>query len=724
MKNEREIDFRYAPQSSWTAICRPDDPYKTLVDEQGRLLYGFKENGFKCVYEFHVQTDRQPLQVTQSTESARRPIVRTTFSYPQVTLELTAFGHKHDGQRRTDVVLWRIHTEESSIMTHFQVQTQGKGVVFKGNSPEDSHKIYAIGIGETEDDASLAFVSTQSLAPGFACDYGPSSALRTVRKLVRQGEVLEGAIIVPLNYQDPAGLDLAWAREALDDERSYWDTLQLSPLKLEVPDDRMMDMITACARNILQAREIKEGIPEFQVGAAHYRGLWVVDGHFMLEAAWYLGHADEAFHGLNALLRRAKPDGSIAQQPHHIKETGIALATMVRQCELRGDMDKLQSLWPIVKRAVGHIEWLREQSKLRGPDAPEYGLMPPAYGDGGLSGRRPEYTTPLWTLVGLKFITEAAERLGFTDDAIAFRSSYESLLKAFYEHAEKDMRTLPDGTPYLPMLKPGPSEYVGEPHWIEGELPGIPDNPWQRVTPTTATWALAHAIYPGEVFKKDDAIVRNFCHLLELTDDDEGVPSGTGWEPYQTMWVYSSSFYAHVWLLCGRPDKTVDYLYAFANHATPTRVWREEQAFQHTHHGYWVGDMPHNWASAEFIRLIRNMLVLETGNRLELLAGLPKDWIISKKPVFVERTPTRYGAVSLKMEVQADGAVRIEVKQDAAWPLKPDGCRLHLTALKLAGLRDARLDGAAIPTEDDVLSLPVGVEVSTFVGRIVFEDSE
>ncbi len=34
--------------------------------------------------------------------------------------------------------------------------------------------------------------------------------------------------------------------------------------------------------------------------------------------------------------------------------------------------------------------------------------------------------------------------------------------------------------------------------------------------------------------------------------------------------------------------------------------------------------MPHNWASAEFIRLVRHLLILERGDELHLLEGLPR----------------------------------------------------------------------------------------------------
>ena len=58
------------------------------------------------------------------------------------------------------------------------------------------------------------------------------------------------------------------------------------------------EFLTACARNILQAREKKNGRLTFQVGPTVYRGLWVVDGNFILEAARYLGYDAEAQQGL------------------------------------------------------------------------------------------------------------------------------------------------------------------------------------------------------------------------------------------------------------------------------------------------------------------------------------------------------------------------------------------------------------------------------------------
>lgn len=683
MSTSRKIDFRYAPAVRWTCIGRPDDPYKTLVSEDGALLYDFERNAgrypafrFKRVLSFGLQTDQKPVAITQETESARVPILKTTIRYPKVTLELHAFGHQH-GEQRTDVVLWQIRAEQP-FLTGLRLDVQAIDRRFLPRTIETAgHHIFAFQPDQVKhvadftggaaaeaaqqmvaEAAPVAFVShPHPLYLDSAFNFGPTSGLTMAAVLVNGERPLTGAILIPLNHDQIDDLDYEWAIAAEEQTRNFWQGYAMQPLPIHLPDADVAAMVTACARNIMQAREIKDGLAEFQVGPTIYRGLWVVDGHFFLEAAQYLGHATDAFRGIDALLRRVDAEtGAIEELKFHAKETGIALATMVRQCELMGDLARLNELWPIVQQAVAYIQSLREASKKRGPDAPEYGLMPRSFADGGLGGFRAEYTTTLWTLIGLKEVARIAPQLGHDADANRFQAAFDDLLAAFRRHAARDIKQLMDGTPYLPILKPG----SGDHHW-QPEFEGTPE-PWQRVNPGTATWALAHAIYPGQIFAPDDPLVQNFCHYLDLVDDEEGIPAETGWLPYQGSWGYAASFYAHVWLYAGRPDKAVDYLYAFANHAAPTRVWREEQSFRDSQLGQIIGDMPHNWASVEFVRLVRHLLIFERGDVLELLPGLPSDWLVPERPLALQNSPTRFGPVSLNLQLDAAGQATLTVK--------------------------------------------------------------
>ncbi|WP_113701874.1 hypothetical protein [Nonomuraea lactucae] len=671
------IDFRHAPDSSWTLICRPDDPHKTLVREDGALLYGFHASAFDAwhfdaVVELSAQTTHTPVRVTQRTESARRAIVHTVVEYPNQTLKLTAFAGYGSG--RHDIVLWTV-TASAEVLTGLRVDAYLRGSRLAGAGAAPHHRVYAVpetpapvtadwtdGLPTVDSvpDGSWSLSSLgHPLVGVYARGFRPASGLMTRPVVLMPGESVSGAIVVPLDGGGEP--DLPRARSMLLDERRYWDALEVQPLALEVPDPDVQDMLTASARNMLQARELEDGLPVLHVGPTIYRGLWLVDGHFLLEAARYLGLDDTADAGLDVLMRRVKPDGSIIQLAHepHIKETGIAIATMVRQAQLTGDLDGLRRRWPTVLGAVAHIAELRAKAAALPADHPLHGLLPEAFGDGGLGGSRPEYTTAAWLLIGLKNAAMGARMLG--EEAGELDGAYQDLLDTFKKSAAAQRRLTPDGSlHYLPMAPGGDGTHQFLPHAEEHDVP-----PWRAVQPETATWALCHAVWPGEVFAPDDTVVTDLLSLLESRDGRQGIPATTGWLPYRAVWTYAASFAAHAFLYGGRPGKAADYLYGFANHASPTRVWREEQPFTGSGHPQICGDMPHNWASAEFVRLVRHMLVFERGDGLDLLPGVPRGWVEPGSAIRVERTPTRFGRVTLDARASEE-ALEVRVSREAA----------------------------------------------------------
>jgi hypothetical protein len=358
--------------------------------------------------------------------------------------------------------------------------------------------------------------------------------------------------------------------------------------------------------------------------------------------------------------------------PHHSKETGISLFTLVRQCELMGDDDRLCELWPVIRRAVAYIETLRAEARQLPADAPNYGLLPDAFADGGIGGKRAEYTTPLWILAGLKSVAGTARRLGQTEDAAHFQQVFDDLLADFRRCYARDAKTLPSGVTYLPQWMAGSGDHVHNVTYA-----GTPP-PHRRLNPQSGTWALEQAIYPGEVFPPDDEIVVEHCRLLDEIDDEEGMPQETGWLPYRALWGYQAAFAAEAMLYAGYGEKAADYLYAMANHASPTRVWREEQSLTASDHADFCGDMPHNWASAEFVRLLRHLLVFERGETLDLLAGLPAEWLQPNAAVRIERTPTRFGPVSLLLTCNEAGKPTLSYRLEESRLRQPEQLRVRL----------------------------------------------
>ena len=104
--------------------------------------------------------------------------------------------------------------------------------------------------------------------------------------------------------------------------------------------------------------------------------------------------------------------------------------------------------------------------------------------------------------------------------------------------------------------------------------------------------------------------------------------------------------------------------------------------------------MPHNWASAECVRYLRHMLVLEDGLRLRLLEGVDGNESKSAYAYLLERTPTRFGRVNLRLEPM-DGGTRGATFAREPSEIVPTSVEIPET---LGSLRLARIEGAGHST--------------------------
>jgi hypothetical protein len=471
--------------------------------------------------------------------------------------------------------------------------------------------------------ATLAFEASQPSKGRTLLRFSPITLDGGAEQRLAVGAVLERTSQPDFKFLDEA-------QHARDNAEHFWQHHHGLPYGvLAVPDAGVQALLDSSIRNIYQAREIKKELPAFQVGPTCYRGLWVVDGSFLMESIAYLGRPREARSGIQYLLSFQRNDGSFMLIDGHWKETGIALWAVTRHARLTGDRAWLGQVWPKVQRGVAAIQHMRVAAA---PNAgePNYRLIPAGFSDGGLGGQYPEYTNVYWTLVGMKAAVDAATWLGKADDADRWKTEYDDFYATFRKAAQRDAKTDAHGNRYLPIR--------------------MRDD--QKAAPQKAQWAFLHAVFPGKVFAQGDPLVEGNLAMLRA-NECEGLVFGTGWID-AGVWNYFGSFYAHAWLWTGRGQKAAETLYQFGNHASPLLVWREEQSPQGRGRDI-CGDMPHNWASAEFIRLVRHLLVLERGEELHLFEGLPPAWIRPGAATRVRGALTEFGPVSLELRVSADG---------------------------------------------------------------------
>lgn len=634
------VDFRYAPRLSQATICFPDDPKKSLVGQSGELRYGFAKGllvgmtdfATECTFSLAGMQDDHVAR--QWLEAPGAPIVHTLVERPAATLELTAFATRHANEGRVDNVLMTVLAKQEAVaaMPRIHIRTcapfkltSASPTAMVSDANTKTLFLIAARLGSSLDYASWWDEAGYTLY----LPHGEASRAKPLQYLIRFPQEGQPAEILQGMLQQPGVL--------LEEAREFWKQWRpFGGVTWNYPG-RAGEFLIACARNIQQAREVKNGRLVFQVGPTVYRNMWIVDGNFLLEAARYLGYDKEADEGLLSEWAKQLPSGQIvaASGGEHWKDTAIAMFTLVRQCELKQDWEFFKQLEPNVRRAVDFLVQLRDKARAGDSTNGRYGLLPPGFADGGIGGVRSEFTNTVWTLAGLKAVASAADRLGM-GSLRAAGILYEQLRASFLAAAKKEMVHDPRGFDYLPMLA------HDDPAWHE------PD-PWNRPRPQTAQWALSHAIFPGEVFDKGDAIVRGHIALMQACTQED-VPAETGWLWHDAVWNYNASFVAHVYLWAGIPDWADRTFRGFLNHASPLYCWREEQPLQRALVGQDWGDMPHNWASAECVRYLRHMLLLEDGSRMRLLEGMAPASFNEPQPFRLEHTPTRFGRVMLQLE--------------------------------------------------------------------------
>jgi hypothetical protein len=688
-----EIDFRYSPLSSQLAYCFPDDRYKSLVGEHGDLRYGHPGRGrgidyFPEVVEFTLEGMEANRVRWQLLEAPGVPIVHTRIDRPEAFLELTTFATRREGEGRVDNVILEVKPRTLHSLHAVPIITvRSRHDIAVTKTPTAT-------ILQLESETATPFmVSNAPLSlhlDGFVWrSYALNAAVaeegKPFRCIFRFPQEGQDAEKLRIGLGDPDGL--------LTEARQCWQSWKPSEgnVSWELPS-RYGEFLVACARNIQQAREKKSGKVTFQVGPTVYRGLWIVDGNFILEAARYLGYDKAAQEGLETEWARQLPDGQIVAGGgrEHWKDTGIAMFTLVRQAELSQDWSYFRQMQPNVLRAVKFLAGLRDKARSGGTVNGRYSLLAPGFGDGGLGGIRPEFTNTIWVLAGLKAVTEVADRLqlsGF-DDA---RRLYRELRTSFFAAAAQEMRQHPDGFRYLPMLM------KEDPAW------SAPDS-WDRPQPQIAQWALSHAIYPGLVFEKDDPIVAGHIRLMQACTQED-VPAETGWLHHGGLWNYNAPFVSHVYLWAGLADWARQTFIGFLNHATPRYCWREEQPLHGSLTASYVGDMPHNWASAECVLYLRHMLALEDGQALRLLAGIGEADLATGQPIILTHTPTRFGRVGLELE-PLDGRKgwRLKFRRDSG----PAPTRVQLPATLGRRFSFSGATGAATQREKNVILLAPG----------------
>lgn len=680
-EDDYKMDLRYAPIWGQTSICLPDEVQKTIVDDKGIIYYDYTNTNWKIFGPFNgcnitmcAGLDSvECIGVSQHLYSSKVPVLLTSCERNRILFSTDIFAvapalkistndscelsKGYRGLPHNDIIIVNIKNTSdkvTSVVPRFFVKSVYPVQVSKDKKTLSIDKRITVSLPD-----GVAAISEKSLGSNryYTVEFIPVSLK------VGAGNTMVIAVNIGSRaIQIPSSVSIAtdYKAKAID----YWNAYQFPYDHIIVPDSNVQNLVYSCIRNIYQAREIKKGLPAFQVGPTCYRGLWIIDGSFLLESMTFLGQVQDVRNGIEYMLSFQNKNGSVLILNSHWKETGIVLWVIKRHAQLMGDMKWLESKWDNVVRAVGFIDTMRYNT-MKDKNAPNYGLVPAGFSDGGLGRKVYEFTNVYWTLIGLKSAVDIAVMLNREKEAVLWKAKYDTMFADYRKAAKRSLKTDSCGDHAVPI-------YIVDSCQIQ-----------------RAQWAFCHAVFPGKIFSNDDPLMLGTMNMLKC-NEREGLVYETGWQN-RGVWNYFGSFYSHAWLWLGDGRKAAQTMYAMANHASPTLVWREEQPVKSFKSYEITGDMPHNWASAEFIRMIRHFIALERGKELHLFEALPPTWIKPGMKTALKGIYTEFGILDVDLTVSEDGKkAYISVDLNGVNHQLPSSVVIHLDELKGAGKKITR----------------------------------
>ena len=665
---------------SWTVVGQPAGGPESLEGPDGSWEASATAPAISAWVTEGGQLRRPPSAQDPSSGAtwslAERHLPLVSFGWPagQVLVTSTLWQEQrgvqwrvqiHNEGQTQDVSLWvavRPYQVQPGIAPIFSASVNGATALVNGKTAllaaEAPSRVLA-STGEQRDVSVLASSGTLPNAQAAEDGSGFASLALIYDLHLNAGEDRTLSFAAPVGsgssasvVKDPSAAQGRW-QELLHDS------------SIQVPDSRVTDAYYASLAYILMSNDGGALHP----GPLLHDAFWYRDSAYMLSALERSGLLSEARALMPALTRFQTPDGEFPANVSTHTETGHrrgdpewdsqgeGIHALVDYARFSHDPSWLKAQWPAINLAAGWLE------RLLSPD----GLLPPGQSaeDLGPADQR-HFWDDFWGVIGFRDAAYAASQVGDTARANQLSSEAQALLSA----------TLAAGQPGL-------------------QREGIfPNSPSSQQTPADAR-GTSPAVWPGQLLGKDFARAQ-FQGYFDRFVKPYG---GAFRHENNNFWPFGGLEIAHGSLFAGLPDQTNSILDWQLDHQTARGVWAWGDEVSQDGSRLIGGDMPHGWTAAEYVCLVRDMLLYERGDTLQLAAGVRADWLADGKAVAVNGLPTYFGSLTYRLS-RAGPAVTLDLQTTTP---PPAGYDLHLPFQ----IASASIDGApAILATGTTLHLP------------------
>ena len=397
----------------------------------------------------------------------------------------------------------------------------------------------------------------------------------------------------------------------------YWRSLLGRAMRVSLPERKVVDTFYASIVNDAMSRYRLPGGAWVQaVNKLRYHAFWLRDGAVITNMYDLVGLHDLARENLEYFPAWQRDDGLFISRSEEYDGFGQALWAMGEHVRRTGNADFARRMLPSVSRAMAWFDAHRASEPL--------GLMPPNTNlqdneliRGHLAGDN------FWAAAGVSAATDLARAAGDEAAAARFQASYDSFVARLRGHLFNAQRA--NGGAVPPSL----------------DVRGGQD------------WGNLWGAYPHPVLAPDSVVVtrtlqrvrRRFREGIATYADTRLLHHYLGFRVFQTE------------LLRGEQRRAVEGLYDSLAHTTGSGAGFEAGTAPFGDRVVDDVTVPHGWFAAEYVALVRNMLVREQGNDVWLMSAVSPSWLRRGKRISVSGAPTRRGRVAYTLTATANGAV-------------------------------------------------------------------
>jgi hypothetical protein len=437
----------------------------------------------------------------------------------------------------------------------------------------------------------------------------------------------------------PSGAYDAIAAASFDKQRAGvlggWRRALGRAMAVHVPEPKVVDTFYASLMNMLLARYQQDGYWIQAVNDLQYHAFWLRDTAVIASAFDLAGLHDIAAQDLGFFATWQQPDGLFISRPNQYDGFGQALWAYGDHVQRTGDVAFAKRVLPAVSKAM---DWL---ASARAHDG--LGLLPPSdprdneLVAGHLVGDN------LWGVAGARGAATIARTAGepaTADRFAAEAAAYQATLDA--------------------QIRQAASRNGGR---IPPALDAKGGQDWGNLWP----------VYPTGLYSARDKLVqRTMRHArARFREGIATYDNGRNLHDYLGFRVFETD------LAAGSRARTVDGLYSELAHTTATNGGFETGVRVYGSRAVDDNMTPHGWFAAEYVTLLRNMLVRELPDgSLAIMSALSPAWVGKDRTVSVDRAPTTLGKVSFRLRSTARGAhldwhANVPAGTRIVWPL-PD----------------------------------------------------